>query len=181
MSIFDGIGDLANRGDLPYLRSIKKGDTWDTCTGGYLLTLQRLEQFKTKDGQGRVTAEFRVTQVTSETPTSHAQGAIVKEMWNLDRNLNKELTGRGKADMRRASGFFAALLIQAGIETTPETIGDLCGTLCDAAMTGGDGNPIGMQVLCDVYNEESRSDDPKYADNKYASTRFSAPPQAAAA
>lgn len=172
MGIFDGMGDMGGRVQLPWLRN---GGGNTTAAGGYLLTIERLEAFENKDGQGRVTAEFRVADVTSSQPNSHAEGTLVKEMWCLDRTLKGELTNRGRSDMFRMRNFFNAIFSQVDMPVTNENIAGLAAQACETARDGG--APVGIQVLCEVFDEASRSTDPKFKDRTYSTTRFSAPPK----
>lgn len=199
--IFAGAGDVGGGGfaNLPALKAIKVGDSYETrhCTS--LLTLTRLEAFTAKVGkQDYVSAEFHVNQVLVAGQHALTPGTTIKHMWCLDRDRTNDLTFRGLAEMKRVKGFFAAMYIQAGILVTDENCTKLMALSCKGAMgadmdaadaavlgavLGTDGkypaypSPIGTQVVCQTFDEGTRSDKPEHSGKTYATDQWSAPPK----
>lgn len=180
--IFAGAGDVGGSSfaDLPRLRQVKLGESWETRHGEYLLTLKRLEAFTAEQsGKDFVTAEFLVNQVLTSGKNALEEGTTVKAMWDLDRKRNGQLTFRGEAEMKRVKSFFKAMFVQAGIAVTDENVGKLMAVTCKAAMEESEHSPVGTQVVCKTYDEPSKSDKAEHKGKTYATEHWSAPPKAA--
>lgn len=173
--VFSGMGKAKQFNDPVYFRSKQMPDgTWTQHEGDYLLTVTRLEHFATREGQPRITAEFRVDAVLRETPSSHKAGTRVKEMWRTDITPMQTFTDMGAMEMGRATSFFKAAFAQVGVEVTAENCGLLAKAATEAAMTGAAGSPLGMQVVCNLYKTKPS----KKTGKVYDEQKFSAPPKA---